>query len=273
MPPRKKVNKKDPDRSLIIGVFLGMVLMFSVLSSAIAYKKKDSILRYLRNYRSGFEVEAHDYHHHYNVSREYEIHGIDISHYQGDVQWDELIKTTYNGKSLRFVFMKATEGSSLKDKKFQRNWEKAKELNLLRGAYHFYRPDVDPGTQAQHFITHAPLGRGDLPPVLDLEIDRGISKKQLLDGIKEWIRIVENHYAVKPIIYVNADFYQRYIKQNFPGYTVWIAHYKTDKPRAAHHEWHFWQYSENGKAAGIKGHVDVNVFNGSLEDLMALAIP
>jgi len=272
MPPRKKTKNNNPDRSLIIGVLIGMMLMSAMLGSAIAYQKRDAILKYVRAYRSS-GAKSGDYHHSYHVSEKYEVHGIDISHYQGDVKWEELAKTTYNDKKIHFVFMKATEGSSLKDKKFQQNWKKAKELNLLRGAYHFYRPNVDAGTQAQHFITHAPLGRGDLPPVLDIEKDKGFSKKQMIDGIKEWIRIVENHYAVKPIIYVNVDFYNRYIKENFPGYTVWIAHYNTKKPRAADHEWHFWQYSEKGKAAGIKGNVDVNVFNGSLEELLALAIP
>jgi lysozyme len=272
--PTRKVKKKDNSRQLLASVIIVMFLMFFAMGTAIAYKKKSSIKKWwIKSFREASSPAIPVYHHTYLSSQQYEVHGIDISHHQPSVNWEELVKTTYNGKSIRFIFMKSTEGASHKDSKFQHNWKRAKELNLIRGAYHFYLPTVDPRIQAQHFITHAPLGRGDLPPVLDFEKDKGVSRHQLLADIKEWIRIVENHYGVKPIIYVNIDFFKRYIKGNFPGYIVWIAHYKTDRPRAEHHEWHFWQYTEHGKAAGIKGNIDLNVFNGTLADLNNLVIP
>ena len=116
------------------------------------------------------------------------------------------------------------------------------------------------------------LKNGDMPPVLDVEISRRVSVVEMQKEVKEWLDAVENHYGVKPIIYTNIDFYQRYFQTGFEDYPLWIAHYlQPDKPRIES-KWSFWQHSENGRVDGINGPVDFNVFYGDSADFNNLLI-
>lgn len=198
----------------------------------------------------------------------YEVHGIDISHYQFDVDFKQL-----KDDEIEFVFVKATEGISFKDDHFKKNWAALEKHNLLRGAYHFYRPSVLGKRQAEEFIKTVPLKSGDLPPVLDLEETDNRSDEIVLKGVKSWLKTVEAHYGVKPIIYVNQNYYYKYIKGNLDDYPIWIAAYRWKKPDVPKKDWMFWQYSDKGWRNGVKVRVDLNVFNGSREDLEKLLIP
>ena len=130
------------------------------------------------------------------------IFGFDISHYQRkqDINWDSL--TIANGSiKLDFVVMRATMGNKRKDKHFDDFWQLAKERQLTRGAYHFYRADEDPVIQANNFLESVKLEKGDLRPILDLEkVPKRKSKEQLIADIKVWLKIVEEKYGEKPII-------------------------------------------------------------------------
>ena len=189
----------------------------------------------------------------------YEIHGIDVSRYQLDIDF-EILK---NQKYVDFVFVKASEGRSLKDKKFNRNWEALQKHKIPRGAYHFYRPSVKAKLQADFFIKNVKLQKGDLPPVLDLEATDNRSKAIILKGVKIWLETIEKHYKVKPIIYVNHDFYYQYIQSHFEEYPIWLAAYRWQYPEIAAGDWDFWQYTDEGRIEGIEGDVDKNVFYGN----------
>lgn len=273
--PRAKTGKKTDNTLLIVLISTSVFLL--ILSGLVAAKKYPGAYSYLKNYVYSLYSKPKwkgKYDYHYPNAANFDVHGIDISHHQGRVDWDNLVKSKFNGKPISFVFMKATEGANHLDTQYDKNWKKAASAGLLRGAYHYYKPKTDVKDQANHFIKNTNLFRGDLPPVLDLEEDGGLSDKDLIKGVKEWLRIIENHYDVKPIIYVNAHYYKRYIKGNFDNYPVWIAHYThQNQPKVNESEWHFWQYSETGNAAGIRGKIDLNVFNGSFEDLQRLRIP
>lgn len=198
--------------------------------------------------------------------RHYSIHGIDVSHYQGDIDFDVLGGDPH----VDFVFIKATEGRSLVDRKFKINWQQLHEQQIPCGAYHFYRPAVSAKWQARLFIKNVQLKKGDLPPVLDLEVTNRRSKATILKGVKIWLETIEAHYGVQPIIYVNQDYYKNYIKGNFEDYPIWIAAYRYGKPNLPERAWQFWQYSDNGRAKGIEGAVDRNVFNGNRRAFEAL---
>ncbi len=200
--------------------------------------------------------------------KNYEIHGLDISHYQKDIDFKKLKKSKY----VDFVFVKAIEGFSVKDKKFHQNWAGLKANNITRGAYHFYRPSAKAKTQALAFIRRVKLSKGDLPPVLDLEETDNRSKDIILKGVKIWLETVERHYGVKPIIYVNQDFYYNYIEGNLEEYPIWIAAYRWSKPDVREGDWQFWQYTDKGKIKGISGYVDRNVFVGNLADFKVLQL-
>ena len=197
----------------------------------------------------------------------YEVHGVDISHYQFDVDFKQL-----KNDGVQFAFVKATEGITFKDDHFKKNWDGLKKESLIRGAYHFYRPSVLAKRQAEEFIKTVPLQSGDLPPVLDLEETDNRSDKIVLKGVKIWLETIEAHYGVKPIIYVNQNYYNKYIKGNFEDYPIWIAAYRWDKPDLSAAHWDFWQYSDKGWRKGVKGRVDLNVFDGKRKDLEKLLI-
>jgi lysozyme len=207
----------------------------------------------------------------------YAVHGIDVSHYSCDIDWQAVKQMNQNGIRVQFAFMRATRGSELLDYQFQNNWEGAKEVGILRGAYHFYQFADGAAEQAKFFLRHVAIYAGDLPPVLDIENDKAsrdedLDRDKILRGIALWLKMVEEETGVRPLIYTNQDYYKRYIAGNFPGYPIWIASYKNLKGvnlpdgRA----WSFWQFSEKGRCHGISEYMDLNVFAGSYEQLTAL---
>lgn len=204
----------------------------------------------------------------------YEIHGIDISHYQGDIDWEILKNQGMIEKCpVRFVMIKATEGANRIDEKFHSNFEQALDYGFTRGVYHFYSVHSSAREQANFFLQQVKLERGDLPPVLDVEHKpKDQTDLQFKNSILEWLDIVEKHYNVKPIIYTYYKFKLRYLSDEvFDQYPYWIAHYYVDSLDYKGN-WKFWQHTDAGRLPGIKGYVDFNVYNGSYYDLRQLTI-
>jgi lysozyme len=205
------------------------------------------------------------------IPEKYNVHGIDVSRYQERINWKEVKKMKVDSIKISFAFIKATEGECRMDRYFNLNWTNAKKNQIIRGAYHFYRPQISSKLQAENFISNVKLEKGDLPPVLDIEIlAYGFHADNTVRGIKNWLKIIEKAYHIKPIIYTNIDFYNNYLAgQGFDTYPFWIAHYYEKKLRL-NQQWHFWQHNDRGKVNGITGEVDFNVFNGKMEDLRKL---
>ena len=204
----------------------------------------------------------------------YEIHGIDISHYQGTIDWEVLRNQGMIDKCpIRFVMIKATEGSNRIDPNFEDNFEQSLEYGFTRGAYHFYSVHSPADQQARFFMHNVKLLKGDLPPVLDVEHKpKNQSDDEFKMSVLTWLRMVEQHYNVKPIIYTYYKFKMRYLDDEaFNDYPYWIAHYYVDSVEYKG-PWKFWQYTDVGKLPGIKGYVDFNIYNGSYYDLRQLTI-
>lgn len=217
------------------------------------------------------------------------IYGIDISKYQHfhgigkkkkiyPIHWNRMRITHLGNMSnkkisgtvdypVSFIFIKSTEGSSVKNPYYAADYRAARRRGMHVGTYHFFSVRTGAASQAHYFLANAYLSKGDLPPVLDVEPTRqqiedlgGV--KELFARIRTWLKIVEQRAGVKPILYVNQTFVNRYlpeapdIKRN---YRVWIARYGDYKPdvRLA-----FWQLCPDGRVSGITGNVDINVFNG-----------
>jgi lysozyme len=204
----------------------------------------------------------------------YNIHGIDISHHQGRIDWEVLrSEGRIDSAPIRFVMIKATEGTTIVDGFFRKNFHEAREHGFTRGAYHYYSVHTPAGDQARFFIRHVKLEKGDLPPVLDVEQKPSrLTDKEFAASVREWLTIVERHYGVKPIIYTSYKFKVRYLNDScFDDYPFWMAHYYVD-----HVEydgpWKFWQHTDLGRLPGIKGYVDFNVYNGSHYDLRKMTI-
>ena len=203
----------------------------------------------------------------------YEVRGIDISHYQDRVNWEKLRNASIGDAPVSFVFIKATEGEKLFDDNFNRNFANAKRNDLIRGAYHFFVPGVDPRKQAEFFLRIVQLEPGDLPPVLDIEKKGDLTPEKLRRDVKLWLDIVEKEYGVKPILYTGYKFKIDYLNTpEFDAYPYWIAHYYINELKYKG-KWTFWQHTDCGKVSGIKGLVDCNIFNGSFEELQELTLP
>ncbi|MCF8246855.1 MAG: glycoside hydrolase family 25 protein [Saprospiraceae bacterium] len=197
------------------------------------------------------------------------VHGIDVSHYQKKIDWQQVA-----AQDVHFAFVKASEGQSMQDTFFCKNWDAMQAAGILRGAYHFFRPGVPAALQARNFLSTVDLQHGDLPPVLDVEVADGYPAEHVAQGVKDWLALVEDAYKVKPIIYSNQKFYNQYLANQMSGYPVWVARYTSlwSPEIVDGNAWSFWQYGNRGRLHGIAGDVDFNVFNGSLGDLESLTI-
>lgn len=197
----------------------------------------------------------------------YKVHGIDVSHHQGEIDWEAVKATDKQEYPIRFVFMKATEGGDHKDRLFVDNFRQAREVGLVRGAYHFYNPNTDPIRQADFFISQVKLETGDLAPVLDIE-RKPRNKAQLQADLVKFLNRLEQHYGVKPIIYTSYKYRLHYLDTpELSSYPLWIAHYYVDA-LSYDGPWQFWQHTDYGTVPGIEENVDLNVFNGSWNDLL-----
>lgn len=199
------------------------------------------------------------------------LYGIDVSHYQGRIDWEPVMKIQ-DSFPVSFVFVRATAGKDLEDRKFKENWKALKENSIYRGAYHYYRPDENSIQQAINFINTVKLEKGDLPPVLDIE---NVPSTQSIDslklGLKRWLNRVENHYKIKPILYSGEDFYNRFLYEDFEEYTIWIANYRFLK-ETIEPDWKFWQFTDKASVPGCLTAVDVNIFNGDSLQLKKLLV-
>lgn len=192
------------------------------------------------------------------------LQGIDVSHYQGLVNW-ETVKET----GISFALAKATGGTGYVDSQFQNNWHGMREAGLIRGAYHFFYANEDPIAQAEHFIqTVKSLQISDLPPMLDIEVTEGVPTETIVTLALEWMKYVEQKLGKKPMIYSDVSFYKTYLAAGFQDYGLWVAEYSDaiQEPDAGR-SWEIWQYSESGHINGVNGNVDLDVFNGDENQL------
>ena len=195
-----------------------------------------------------------------------QIWGIDLSHHQGNVDWSLLSE-----QKPHFVFLKATEGTSHIDTKYHSFKRNAKHHSIKTGSYHFFNFNKDGRVQAHFFCSIADVKQGELPPVLDVETSGNNvpSREKVTFEILEFIAAVESNTGVKPIIYCNRRFYNKYLKNYLEqDYPLWICDYNK-KPNG---NWLFWQKTDKHKLRGIKGNVDLNYFNGDKEMLRKIII-
>lgn len=194
------------------------------------------------------------------------LFGFDVSHYQSRINW-KVTDSLYQKYPIDFVFIRSTMGIDGVDMEFKNNWKYAKTRLLIRGAYHYYRPDENSTLQAQNFIKNTFLEPGDFVPVLDIEdYPRHQSIEKLIDGVHNWLQMIEKHYGVQPVIYSGENFYNRNLKDHFPNHRIWIAKYSVFNEKMKD-DWHFWQFTDKGTVPGVETPVDLNIFKGNRQDI------
>ena len=197
----------------------------------------------------------------YPSKKKYPVRGIDISHHQGEINWDKVKNT-----KLKFVFIKATEGHDFIDQDFINNWNNSKKIGLIRGAYHFYSLRIPGKDQALNYINNVPKEENTLPPVIDLEFGGNSkvrpSKMKFKRELLAYVYEVEKFYNKKPVFYITNTFYKTYFKgdEELLKYDIWIRNIYYEPGKIGENKWIFWQYNSRGHIDGIKGFVDLNVF-------------
>ena len=199
--------------------------------------------------------------------------GIDVSHYQGTVDW-----TQVKAAGIHFAFAKATQGTANVDPEFAANWQGMRAAGLVRGAYHYLDPDQDATAQAEHFLATVQLEAGDLPPVLDVEVAEGMSVEGLDAAARTWLEKVAAATGVQPILYSDESFLDTELAQGFGAYPLWIAAYSETPPAppSGWTAWTFWQFSETGQVSGVDGAVDRDRYQGTeagFRQLLVRAVP
>lgn len=208
-----------------------------------------------------------------------QVYGIDVSFWQGNILWDQLLlpcdgSGSVSGKipaprhqrPVQFAFIRATKSNSLADSLYQRNYDEAKRLGIPVGTYHFLTDTVSGKVQAELFLSHARFEPGNLPPVLDVEID----SPDIVEKAKEWLEIVERSCGVKAIIYSNMHVYTTWIKNDpiLGTRDLWLAKPRGEMPNEPNCL--FWQFTHEGHVWGIIDNVvDINLFNGTPEEFQA----
>jgi GH25 family lysozyme M1 (1,4-beta-N-acetylmuramidase) len=190
------------------------------------------------------------------------VQGVDVSHYQGQINWQELAQS-----GIKFAFVKATEGTGFEDPLFRTNWLAMKKAGILRGVYHYLRPDLNtPAQEADYFIKilqQVKLEPGDLPPVAN--VGPGNDATTFL---KQWLSIVECRTGRIPLVFYGTRLQSVHFSPVIAdsGYPLWVTSFQKSSPLVSGgwKQWTFWQYSETGHKIGISGAVDLDQFNGSL---------
>ena len=176
--------------------------------------------------------------------------GIDISKHQGVIDWVELKKNT----KIKFVYIKATEGSNYIDPRYKQNIANARKHGFKVGSYHYFTDLSGARTQFKNFITTVKREEQDLIPVIDVEKRDRWTPQQLRDSVKVFADLLEDYYGCKPIIYTFETFFNRNLGKAFERYPIFIAKYPKgqEQPNINGIKWILWQFSESGKFKGVK---------------------
>lgn len=201
------------------------------------------------------------------------VKGIDVSKWQGAIDWKKV-----KAAGIGFAIVRVGDGDTYVDPRFGENWAGTKANGILRGTYQFFRPGDDPVKAADLFVNqinaHGGMKDGDLPPVLDVEVQDGVSDATLRANAVKWLERVEQKLGRRPMIYTSPGFWNGVgASSSFSKYPLWVAHWETQCPTMPNSwsGWKFWQTADDGHVNGISGAVDTNLFNGSLAELKAFA--
>jgi len=201
----------------------------------------------------------------------FRVHGIDVSHHQGHIDWRSVSRS-----GVAFAFIKATEGGDFVDPRFAENWSGSLDAGVLRGAYHFFTLCQPGSVQADNFISVVPKDATALPHAVDAEhmgpCPSGHQVKDVAKEIAVFIKKIEAHYGQRPLIYTGREFHDTYLVGRFPDEDFWIRSLMVP-PMFRIKQWAVWQYHNRGRRSGIKGPVDLNVVrtNSRLERMLKTA--
>ncbi|NOU50461.1 hypothetical protein HG263_07880 [Pseudoalteromonas sp. JBTF-M23] len=194
------------------------------------------------------------------------IHGIDVSHDQGKVDWQKVARS-----GIQFVYLKATDGITYTDPKYFQNLAGVKATHLEVGAYHFFEAEDDPKAQLDNFLRHIKGKSLTLTPMIDVELQRAQSATQIKARLQQFLTALEQQIGCKPLIYSYGSFWQVNIGTEFNHYPFWFAEYnQTMQAPSKLKNIQIWQYSQKGSVPGVDTPVDLDKILDEQQGLEAL---
>lgn len=192
--------------------------------------------------------------------------GVDVSSYQQGVDFAKLKE-----QDVAFAYIKATEGATHVDESFAEKWAAASVAGVSVGAYHYFSYGVSGIRQAENFInTVGELGEVNLIPAVDMELTteevyNPPEKAEVVKGLKAFLAILEEEYGVKPLIYAQKDYYEKYLAEDFADYPRWVRNVFYPVWIDVGDDWLVWQYDDRSTLDGYKGekYIDLNVINAN----------
>ena len=227
-------------------------------------KGKKTKIAKLKRGKKAVEVDRRMYDPDYNPYLQCEdtcdhVHGIDLSHYQGEVFWETVGQNTKTA----YVYLKATEGGDRIDERYERNIDLAHRYGLKVGSYHFFRPKSPLHLQLQNFMTQCRPGEQDLIPMIDIETTGGLPTDVFCDSLFTFLAMVESAYRQPPLIYTYRNFYNKHLVGKLDDYKIMIAMYTPEEPELVDgRDITMWQYTSKGRIVGVSGYVDKSRFMG-----------
>lgn len=188
------------------------------------------------------------------------VHGIDLSHYQGQVFWEHV------GQNMKmaYVYLKATEGGDRIDDRYERNIQLAHRYGIKVGSYHFFRPKSPAAEQLRNFRMQCRPAEQDLIPMIDIETTGGLSSSEFCDSLIKFLGMVEKEYRQPPLLYTFRNFYNWHLQGKVNDYKLMIAMYQPEEPVLEdRRDITMWQYTSKGRLKGISGYVDKSRFMGN----------
>lgn len=194
--------------------------------------------------------------------------GLDVSHYQGIIDWKRVAKEG----NVCYAYIKCSEGATIQDSHYQRNIAGAKEAGLPVGVYHFYRPTSSPADQLANMTSMARREHMDLVPIVDIEHRGKESIERFQQNLRNFVESVERYYGKRPMLYTGQNFYNRYLVGLFPEHSWMIAKYIEEPPLLDdNQDYAIWQFSSKSRIPGINGNVDRScLMDGHTLDEIAL---
>lgn len=265
---KKPSNKKSPQKKKYFSVkrtiSLVALLLLALLPLYYPYVEKNlsSAWRWVKDIGRNPNYPVYK-NFHIRIPVKYAVHGIDVSSYQGLINWQKVKQMHQDSVRINFAYIKATEGMLLTDPYFMHNWKACQHVGMITGAYHFFRPRADGKLQAKFFLANVKIQKGNLPPVVDVEQLDGITTEKMRKELDEFLKEVTLKTKVKPIIYSSLKFYYDNLAGYYENYTLWLSNFDhPDLTVVPGTHWEFWQHSNRARVSGILHGVDFDVFKG-----------
>ena len=259
---RSSQKKKYFSVKRIIG--LSVLVLFALLPLYYPYVEKNlaSAWRWVKDFGRNPNYPVYK-NFHIRIPVKYTIHGIDVSSYQGLIDWEKVKQMHQDSVRINFAYIKATEGILLTDPYFLRNSRACGRVGMISGAYHFFRPKANGKLQAKFFLAVAKIERGNLPPVVDVEDLDGVTPEKMRKELDDFLKEVTLKTKTKPVIYSGLKFYYDNLAGYYNNYALWLSNFDhSDLSVVPGTRWEFWQHSNHARVSGILHGVDFDVFKG-----------